>query len=231
MPKNWKKGFKKSTHPSIAKMVETFKVRKIDNLREWREEMVRSGVFGGDRELEKNGDLAELIGMILGDGSIHVYQRTEGLRIVLPSERKELIDHYAVLVEKIFHKKPSIIKRKKERCTDIRLYQQNISTRLEIPSGARGKLVINAPQWILKNQNFVIRYLRGLYEAEGCFCVHEPTYTYKFIFTNRNQSLLDIVFTLVNSQGFHPHRSRYQIQISKKKEVYEAMELFQFRKY
>lgn len=53
------------------------KEKGLDNFAAWRK---RQPV---PQELEKNGDLAELIGMVLGDGSIHKYERTEGLRIVL----------------------------------------------------------------------------------------------------------------------------------------------------
>ena len=193
--------------------------------------MKASGKIGGEKSLVKNGDLAELIGMTLGDGSIHKYARTEGLRIVLPTNKPDLIKRYTILVEKVFSKKPSVIKRKGVNCVDIRLYQQNISQRAGIPNGARAELNIKVPIWILKNKDFVIRYLRGLYEAEGSLCFHEPTYTHKFLFANKNPSMLENVFRLMKSLGLHPHKGKYQIQISKKEEVKKAVELLRFRRY
>jgi DNA-binding transcriptional regulator WhiA len=111
------------------------------------------------------------------------------------------------------------------------LYEKNISKRIKIPAGARKDLRIDVPTWILKNKQYIVRYLRGLYEAEGSFNVHKPTYTYKFIFTNTNQTLLDNVYNLMKKIGFHPHKSKKQIQISKKDEVYKAVETLKFRKY
>ena len=231
MPSNWNKGKTKENNLSVKKISETMKLKKIDNFKKWRIEMRRLGKIGGEKLLLKNGDLAELIGMTLGDGSIHKYDRTEGLRIVLPTDKPELIKRYTEIVEKVFRKKPTVIKRKELNCIDLRLYQQNISKRMGIKSGARANLVIKIPSWISKKTNFVIRYLRGLYEAEGSFCVHKPTYTYKFLFSNKNSSMLRNVFGLMTKLGFHPHKSTNQIQISKREEVYKAMELLEFRKY
>ncbi|MCD6270358.1 hypothetical protein J7J23_01095 [bacterium] len=70
-----------------------------------------------------------------------------------------------------------------------------------------------------------------MYEAEGSFCVHKPTYTYKFLFANRNKSLLENVYRILKILGFHPHKSKYKIQISKKGEVYKIKELIKFRQY
>ena len=122
-------------------------------------------------------------------------------------------------------------KQSTENCIRISLYQKDISRRLGVPSGARKDLIIEIPQWILKNKRYMVRYLRGLYEAEGSFCIHLPTYTYKFLFSNMNVSLLKNVHFLMSELGFSPHYGTSQIQISKKAKVYEAMRVLKFRKY
>ncbi len=93
------------------------------------------------------------------------------------------------------------------------------------------KINIGIPYWIINNKSYLKRYLRGLYEAEGSFCVHKPTYTYKFLFANRNESLLQSVYRGLKILGFHPHKSKYQIQISKKEEVFKIKDLIKFRQY
>ena len=108
---------------------------------------------------------------------------------------------------------------------------KKISKRLKIISGSRKKQDIKIPQWILKNKNYIKRYLRGLYEAEGSFCIHKPTYTYKFLFRNTNESLLNNVYRALKILGFHPHRSKNMIQISRKQEVYKIKDLINFRQY
>ena len=181
--------------------------------------------------LEKNGNLAELIGVTLGDGHICKYPRTEELRIIANSNNPGFIKRYAHLIEKIFQKKPYIISHRSVHSTKIGFYEKYISKRIGVPVGARKNLTIRVPRWILKKQEYMRRYLRGLYEAEGSFCVHKPTYTYKFLFSNRNQSILNVVYRLMRVLGFHPHRSKYQIQISRKEEVYRAVKVLGFRDY
>jgi len=232
MPSNWSNGLTKYTHPSVLKISETMKRRKIDNFKEWRERMKKEGkIKTVYPNFKKEKDLAELIGMVLGDGHIGVFPRSEALTIACNSKNTDLISRYAFLVEKIFKKRPSILKSGNINCVKIRLYEKHISKRLGVPTGSRKKLKILAPEWVLPNKNYVVRYLRGLYEAEGSANIHKPTCTYKFIFSNRNESLLNIVFLLLKRLGFHPHRSTDKIQISKREEFFKLKELLQFRKY
>ncbi len=231
-PPAWCKGYTKETHSSVAKISETFKKKKIDNFAKWREKMKKSGKIKSNYPpLEQNGDLAELIGVILGDGYIGKFPRTEILAIFSNSNNPGFIKRYATLTEKIFDKKPALLKKKNENCIKISIYEKNISTRLGIPTGARKDQKIRIHRWISENKEYLKRYLRGLYEAEGSFCIHKPTYTYKFLFSNRNTSLLNNVYQSLRVLGFHPHRSKNKIQISRKEEVYKIKNLIKFRQY
>lgn len=230
-PAPWNKGNTKETHPSIAKISETLKRKKIDNFSNWRKKMIVAGKFPArPKNLNKNKELAELIGVILGDGNIHKFPRTEALTISANSKNTGFIKRYADLIFKVFSKKATINK-PNNGCTKIRIYQKYISDSTGIPTGNRSRLKIEIPNWIFNNKDNLISYLRGLYEAEGSFCVHKPTYTYKFLFGNKNDSLLKNVREGMEVLGFHPHISKYQVQISKKEEVYKAIDLLQFRKY
>ena len=205
--------------------------KHIDNFAIWRDKMRQEGVLPEYKSPIKNGDLAELLGVVLGDGSIHKFERTEGLRIVANAKNIGFIKRYSVLVERVFNKKPNVSKRKTTNAVDIRIYQKFISQRLGISTGARAGLNIKIPCWILRKREYIVRYLRGLYEAEGSLCIHLPTYTHKLLFSNCNKSMLNNVEYLLRKLKFHPHKSKYQIQLSKKKEVYKAVELLEFREY
>ncbi|MDO8620136.1 MAG: LAGLIDADG family homing endonuclease [bacterium] len=233
MPSNWAKGMTKETHPSIRKRADTMRTRKIDNFAKWRNMMKATGKIRSVYPLfKKDGDLAELIGVVLGDGHIRRFPRTEELSIFSNSNNPGFISRYARLMERIFDKKPALTKHQ-GNCTRIRLYQKEVHSRLGVPYSPRGKLHIRVPRWILNNEKYIVRYLRGLYEAEGSHCVHLPTGTYKLFFSNRNQSMLNNVFRLLRKLGFHPHKSKnhYNVQLSKKVEVFKAIKLLQFRKY
>ncbi|MBI1957509.1 MAG: hypothetical protein HYS44_03595 [Candidatus Niyogibacteria bacterium] len=232
MPSNWSKGYTKETHSSVRKISDTMKKRKIDNFAGWRNKMKAAGIIPSDYpEFVKNGDLAELIGVILGDGHLSGFPRTEELTIFSNANNAGFIKRYSGLLEQIFGKRPYIAKTSWSNCVRIRVYQKEIQKRLQIPFSPRGKKTIKIPRWILNKKSYMIRYLRGLYEAEGSFCVHKPTATYKFLFSNKNSSMLNNVFRLMRRLGFHPHRDDSRVQLSRKEEVYQALKTLQFRQY
>ena len=141
------------------------------------------------------------------------------------------MERYSYLKGKIFDRKPAVNLRSNSNCIRIRIYEKHISGRLGVPFSPRGKLKIRVPVWIYSNKKYIVRYLRGLYEAEGSNSIHIPTYTYKIQFSNTNVSMLENVFRLVSKLGFHPHKSKNMIQLSRKQEVYDFLKLIQFRKY
>ena len=232
MKTSWSRGFTKHTHPSVQKISETMKRRKIDNFAAWRLKAARDGKWRTEfPPLSKDGDLAELIGVVLGDGHIQKFPRTERLLIFSHSNNKGFIKRYTRLVESIFEKKTYVYKETNVNCVRISLYQKNISKRLGISTGARKLITVVVPPWILRNRVFTIRYLRGLYEAEGSHSVHLPTSTHKFVFTNSNQSMLKNVIKLLKVLGFSPHADLKRVQLSRRAEVERALDLLEFRKY
>jgi DNA-binding transcriptional regulator WhiA len=182
------------------------------------------------KPFKKDNNLAELIGVILGDGHIERFPRTERLIISGNSNNPKFIKRYSELIRKNFNKNPKIEKTKRN-CIRISIYEKFISQRLNIPAGNRNKLKVVIPKWILSDKSYIISYLRGLYEAEGSFCIHKPTGTYKILFSNRNPSLLKNVYQLLKMLEFHPHKDAFRVQISKKNEVYSCKNLLNFRNY
>lgn len=94
----WNKGYKKDNHPSLLKISRTFKKKKIDNFAEWRGQAIRGGLIKAEYPiLEKTADLAELIGVILGDGHIGKFPRTkDSCRVQI--SRKEEVYHCKELI-------------------------------------------------------------------------------------------------------------------------------------
>ena len=231
-PTPWNKGQTKYTHASVAKISATFRKKKIDNFAQWTKKAKTEGrIPSSYPAFEKTENLAFLVGMMLGDGNIYKFPRTEGLRITLGTDKPELWKYTAQIVREVLRKEPYVYKVKNAECMVISVYQKKLSKRLYTSIGKRTNLQIRLPNWILQNKAYLIACLRGLYEAEGSFNIHKPTYTYKLIFTNSNDSLLSIVYDALEGLGFHPHRSKHKIQISRKAEVFKAKDLISFRNY
>jgi len=231
-PPSWNKGYTKETHPSILKISKTFKKKRIDNFKEWRRRVREEGripfIYPS---LLKNTELAFLTGLILGDGHIGRFPRTELLQVTLGTDKPLLWQYTAKIIHNTFHKEPNTHKRKSSNCLDIKLYQKCLSERLEIPLGNRGKVAIQLPEWIYENDSYLIACLKGLFEAEGSLSIHKPTYTYNFQFSDRNVNLLNEVESALIKLGFHPERRINAVRLRKKKEVFKFKKLITFRKY
>ena len=228
----WNKGKTKLTDISVRKISETMRLKHIDNFAKWRKEAMLSGkIRDSDTKLKRTNKLAFIVGLILGDGNIYVFPRTECLRITLGTDKPDLAFYVVKIMENVFSKAPSMIKRNNSNCFNITFCQKNLSHRLEIPSGSRAKLEIKLPSWIWKKESFLISALRGLFEAEASYCVHEKTYTYNFEFSNRNSSLLDEVEKGLIFLGFHPEKRSYAVRLRKKAEAIGFRDLIRFRTY
>ena len=153
MPSNWNKGFTKDTHPSVRKISNTMKSRRIDNFSKWREKMRKSGkLISSYPEFKKDGDLAELIGVVLGDGHLSKFPRTEELTIFSNSNNPGFIKRYTKILEKMFNKKSYVGKTGGGSCTRIRIYQKHISERIGVPFSPRKNKAIKVPKWVLENK-------------------------------------------------------------------------------
>lgn len=231
-PPPWNVGKTKETHPSARKISVTFKIRKIDNFAKWREKARKDGLIPASYPpFEKDKNLAFLTGLILGDGHIAKFPRTERLTIALGTVKPGLVDFASVVVEKIFNKKPHIYIPIKENVAKVSIYQKKISKRLKIPSGNRRYSKVGIPLWIWRSEKYLIACLRGLYEAEGSLSIHLPTYTYNFSFSNTNKKLLKDVERALKRIGLHPEIRSNAIRLRRKNEVKYFKNLINFRAY
>src|SRR3989344_722302 len=214
------------------KIAQTMRSRRLDNFKQWRDKMKELGdIKSAYPVFKKNGDLAELIGTVLGDGHIYKHPRCDSLRITGDASKMDFVNRSANLVEVVFDKKPTVLKVLRSNAMTVTIYERNISKRLGIPQGSRKDLNYILPKWIVRSRSFTIRFLRGLYEAEGSLCYHPQTSTHKLFFANKNQHLLKLVATLVEGLGFKQNTYVNKVQVSRKAEVQELKDLLQFRSY
>ena len=228
----WNRGKTKENDPSVRKTSETLKARRIDNFAQWRQRARDIGKIPDTHEpLIKNERLAFLIGLTLGDGHIGKFPRSEVLRIVLGTDKPLLWQHAASVVRTVFAKEPHVRRRTHSACVDITLYQTWLSERLGVPIGSRKQLAVTLPEWIRSHRPYLIACLKGLFEAEGSYSVHAPTYTHNLSFSNRNPTLLNEVARALESLGFHPERRSYAVRLRRRREAARFIELIGFRRY
>jgi len=183
------------------------------------------------QELAKNSNLAELIGIVLGDGNLYKHSRTESLRVICNSKDTDYIQHIADLIRKAFKKTPSVIRRKNENATVVCLYQCGISKRLQLPCGNKIKNNVGVPNWILLKKENMWRCLKGLFETDGCFLKDEDNYAQFMEFKNNCVRLRKDAYIILLKLGFNPQLGINYVRLARRDEVYRFKERIDFRNY
>jgi transcriptional regulator with XRE-family HTH domain len=148
---------------------------------------------------------AELIGVLLGDGSINKYQ----VKISLDSERdKEYIKIVAELINSLLGEWPSITPSPRCRCTDIVLSGANLVEILENADMQRGNKIVNQvrfPEWIRDDLKYRTACVRGLFDTDGGLYFHaKPQRKYLgWCFASASAPLLADVMITLQDLGFN----------------------------
>lgn len=155
-------------------------------------------------------ELAELVGILLGDGHIGQSQWTISLNAVADAR-------YAVyvvqLIKKLFLFTPSVLHRVKTHTLVIYSggkrnigYFQQIGLKI----GNKVTQQVGVPLWIIQNALYSAACLRGLIDTDGgifkhTYVVGKKRYTYiKLSFSNRSMPLLQFVYTTLKATGLTP---------------------------
>ena len=183
------------------------------------------------KRLLRDSRLAELMGIILGDGNLYKHPRTENLRITCNASELGYIRHIAKLIDCVFSKTPSVIKRNDENAVTINLYQGNICKRLGLPDGNKIINDVGVPAWVITNRKYQIKCLKGLFETDGCFQKDESNYAQYIEFKNNCKRLKSDAYKMLSGLGLNPQRGSNYVRLARKEEVNRFIKLIAFRKY
>jgi len=178
-------------------------------IKEWRKKGTRNSPIIGERNLKKikipllNEELAEFIGVYLGDGTLTKYQ------IKIAGDYRYDLPYYDYLLKIIFETfniRASIHKTKNHNTSILLISSKNICSflnekfKLKYGHKIRNKTVI--PKKILNNEKLSIACLRGLIDTDGYigrrgrngsqFCIQ---------FGSHNKYLLEQVYNLGKKLG------------------------------
>lgn len=176
-------------------------------------------------KLTKNEDLAELIGMYLGDGNLGKHPRCHYLRIYCNIKEKQYAEEIKKILEIVFKKKSYEYERPSEGVEYLEILLNDLDKLLQIPIGSKIRNKVRIPNWILRNKKYTIACLRGLFDTDGCCYLTGKKY--KIInFTNRNIVLLEDIDKALRILNFHPYkRGGRNIELGKKEEVKRFFEV------
>lgn len=152
-------------------------------------------------EPDKSVELAELTGLILGDGHLRRESRktrerhvsNHYLDICLAEEETEIIEVTEDLIKSCLGKEPTIKRSIKSNAVSIRVHGKEIVEALEstgLESGDKIKNQVGVPEWIKEEERFEKACLRGLIDSDGSIYDREDGYTVVY-FKNRSDILLE----------------------------------------
>ena len=191
------------------------KYRKIQFEKWWK----KTGQFKKQTILERkpisypkrSSELAEFVGIMLGDGGISQYQ----LKVTLHKiDDKEYGEFVISLIEKLFDVPVSVQPRKRDNSTNyvisrVELVQHCIN-KIGLKQGNKIKQQIDIPDWIKQNKQYSIACVRGLVDTDGSVFTHRykingKLYSYKKMgFTSRSKKLVNSVFKILDSIDLCP---------------------------
>ncbi len=149
-------------------------------------------------------ELAEYIGIMLGDGSITTWQ----CNISLNGEAdKDYIVYVSDLGRKLFYETPKVYKDKNSKA--IRLYYNGIKLvefllEMGLNTGDKVKQQVCVPYWIENSITYRKYCVRGLMDTDGCVYLHKHItkgveYNHCGIcFSNRSRPLVRFVSNILN---------------------------------
>lgn len=146
---------------------------------------------------EQSKELAELIGVILGDGNIWTGKGGYYYLTICGDSEKDknyLLDYIKPLFEKLFGKKMRIRYHKTSKEIFITLGSKDVVYTLEKYGLRSGNKIINnqgIPDWIFLSNEYLMSCIRGLIDTDGCVCpITGRNYSYIW-FSSRISKLRD----------------------------------------
>jgi len=159
--------------------------------------------------LPENENLAELIGVLLGDGSISKDYHT--ITITLNQiEEPNYVIYIKKLIKSTLKQEPSVVDLPNNKAIQLRIYDTGIIDELlskGLKSGNKVKNQVGIPQWIKKNHRFIISCLRGLVDTDGSIFIRKSNFNAIGINFKNNSKLL--------VEDFREICEKLQIRISK----------------
>ncbi len=176
-------------------------------------------------------DLAELIGIVLGDGNIHEYIQTKKIRTYMlriagdsRKDRNYLVTYVAPLCECLFSIQPKFLYQKQSNELFVILHSKKIIEffkKMGLTPGNKIKNRLNIPGWVLEDETYLRACLRGLIDTDGSIfrMSNRDPQLLRINFRNVNSSLLETVYKSFITLGFKPALANNVVYLSRKQDI------------
>lgn len=202
--------------------------------KKWQDWWENKGKFNPNRYFitreinipKKSLELAEFVGIMLGDGGITERQVTITLNI---NNDKLYSNFVRKLIKNLFEVRSSVYLRKKDstiRVTVSRKRLVNYCQSIGLKVGNKLKQNLDVPKWIIENSLYYAACIRGLFDTDGCIfyeChkIKGKKYFYPRIsLVSASKTLREDVYKMLIDLRFLPViRNNRSVQLEKKEEI------------
>ena len=164
---------------------------------------------------EYNPDLAELFGIMLGDGHISRFQTT----VTLGSKEYGYVRYVSKLFKTTFGILGTI-HRRKEGHHDVYVNSTTLAKWLLSEGLVMNKVKeqVDVPKWIMYKPEYMERFLRGFFDTDGC--VYKLRFGIQVSFCNRSLPLLKSTRNMLVLLGYRVSEiSLFNLYLTRRSEV------------
>lgn len=170
--------------------------------------------------------LAELIGILMGDGHVGLYQVSVATNSETDFQHALFVK---TLIEDLFKVQVRLHNRKDKKASIITVSSKSLSQFLVgqgIPQGNKINLGLHIPGWIQKKLLYRKAFIRGLFDTDGC--VYLDTHrsggkVYENLgmaFANQSIPLLSSFKKTLESLGFHPtQKTKFRVFLRRREDI------------
>lgn len=175
------------------------------------------------KKFNKSIDLAELAGIIFGDGGLANNQLTISLN---PSTEPEYVNFVINLENKIIGERPCIYTYRQKDIKEARLVITGVNLirnlkKIGVSWKNKVKEQVDVPKWIKRENKFSIACVRGLIDTDGCVYYHKhgKYFNIGITYTSHSVPLLKFLSQTLTNNGFCPKISGDGVYLYKESEV------------
>lgn len=186
------------------------------------------------RKPDFSQDLAEFVGIVLGDGGINQRQVVITLH---HKDDKEYSKFVVALTKKLFRVPVGTCYRKEGSVVNYIVSRSELVrfcvTKLGLKQGNKVKQQVDIPDWVKQNKLYSIACVRGLVDTDGCIFTHKykvkaKVYSYKkFSFTSYSTPLRHSVFNILKENKLNPRLARKRdVRLDSIEDMQKYFEIF-----
>ena len=160
-------------------------------------------------------DIAEFVGIMLGDGKLSRFQTM----VTLGNKEESYANFVAFLIKKIFLANPKILTIK-NRYSVVYIGSVAVTELLEKQGLVFNKVKsqVKVPKWIFKKQSFIKAFIRGFFDTDGS--IYQLRYGTQISFSNRSLPILLSLQSMLLRLKYKPSEiSSFKVYLTRKRDI------------